>query len=206
MVDIDCFTDFAVLPLPCQLVKSKTELFDYTKLKFWSLFDVQMMRFTLGLANMGGQQGEIPVGAVLVHEQQVIGQGFNQPILCHDPTAHAEIVALRQACQALQNYRLPKDTTLYVTLEPCTMCFGALVHARVGRIVFGTHEPKSGVVGSRLDLSQMDFYNHLPRIDTGLLQGDCACQLSNFFSERRRQIKISRQKLPKALNQDSDEH
>nr|WP_228143721.1 tRNA adenosine(34) deaminase TadA [Moraxella pluranimalium] len=152
-----------------------------------------MMRLAIDEAKKGAMAGEIPVGAILVHDGQVIGKGFNQPILSHDPTAHAEIVALRDACTQLNNYRLPPQTTLYVTLEPCTMCFGALVHARVARIVFATFEPKSGVVGSQLDLSQMGFYNHQATVSHGLLACECSQMLSQFFAQRRADKRLAKQ-------------
>ena len=103
---------------------------------FWLAEDVRWMREAIEFAKQGAERGEVPVGAVLVHDQQIIGQGFNQPISSHDATAHAEIVALRDACTRLENYRLPLQTTLYVTLEPCTMCIGALIHARVNKLVY----------------------------------------------------------------------
>lgn len=161
--------------------------------QFWQDFDVAMMRLAIDEAKKGAVAGEIPVGAILVHDGQVIGKGFNQPILSHDPTAHAEIVALRDACAQLNNYRLPPQTTLYVTLEPCTMCFGALVHARVARIVFATFEPKSGVVGSQLDLSQMGFYNHQATVSHGLLSCECSQMLSQFFAQRRVDKRLAKQ-------------
>ena len=161
--------------------------------QFWQSFDVAMMRLAIDEAKKGAMAGEIPVGAILVHDGQVIGKGFNQPILSHDPTAHAEIVALRDACARLNNYRLPPQTTLYVTLEPCTMCFGALVHARVTRIVFATFEPKSGVVGSQLDLSQMGFYNHQATVSHGLLSCECSQMLSRFFAQRRADKRLAKQ-------------
>src|SRR5690606_27479083 len=108
---------------------------------FWLLEDFKWMQKALKLAKQGAAREEVPVGAILVHNQQVIGQGFNEPIGRHDATAHAEIVALRDACMRLNNYRLPLQTTLYVTLEPCTMCIGALIHARVDRLIYAASEP-----------------------------------------------------------------
>lgn len=134
--------------------------------------------------------GEIPVGAVIVSGGQVIGQGYNQPIVAHDPTAHAEIVAIRQACQSLQNYRLPEDATLYVTLEPCTMCVGALVHSRIKRVVFSATEPKAGsLISARQLLSNNGYYNHVFEFSSGCLQAQCSQQLSDFFKMRREQKK-----------------
>lgn len=149
------------------------------------------MQMAYQLAHQASQQGEIPVGAVLVSQGQVIGQGFNCPISSHDPTAHAEIVALRQACQALQNYRLPDDTTLYVTLEPCTMCVGALIHARVQRVVFATTEPKAGSLVSARQLLENGYYNHRFQYEHGCMQQQCSAQLSNFFRQRRAEKRLS---------------
>ncbi|HAO59981.1 MAG TPA: tRNA adenosine(34) deaminase TadA, partial [Psychrobacter sp.] len=119
----------------------------------------------------------------------IIGEGFNQPILSCDPTSHAEIVALREACKGLQNYRLPPNTTLYVTLEPCTMCLGALIHARLARLVFATQEPRAGMVGSQLNLAEMDFYNHKIEVNSGLLQPESQKILKYFFKARRNKKK-----------------
>lgn len=149
------------------------------------------MQMAYQLAHQASQQGEIPVGAVLVSQGQVIGQGFNCPISSHDPTAHAEIVALRQACQALHNYRLPDDTTLYVTLEPCTMCVGALIHARVQRVVFATTEPKAGSLVSARQLLENGYYNHRFQYEHGCMQQQCSAQLSNFFRQRRAEKRLS---------------
>ncbi|MDO4897257.1 MAG: tRNA adenosine(34) deaminase TadA [Moraxella sp.] len=144
-----------------------------------------MMKHALTLAKGGAKRGEIPVGAVVVHDGQILGEGFNCPIGTHDPTHHAEIVAIRQACQRIQNYRLPVGSTLYVTLEPCTMCFGLLIHARISRVVFGAYEPKAGAVVSQLRLSDEPFYNHILDIQGGLLASECSHLLSNFFKQRR---------------------
>ena len=146
--------------------------------------DQDWMKQALELAQQGAQAGEVPVGAVLVREGEVLGQGFNQPILSHDPTAHAEIVALRAASRAQQNYRLP-GSTLYVTLEPCTMCFGALVHARVSRLVYAAREPRAGVCVSQLQLPSVDFYNHKLLVEGGVLEADSAQLLKAFFASRR---------------------
>lgn len=149
------------------------------------------MQMAYQLAHQASQQGEIPVGAVLVSQGQVIGQGFNCPISSHDPTAHAEIVALRQACQVLHNYRLPDDTTLYVTLEPCTMCVGALIHARVQRVVFATTEPKAGSLVSARQLLENGYYNHRFQYEHGCMQQQCSAQLSDFFRQRRAEKRLS---------------
>ncbi|WP_173910452.1 tRNA adenosine(34) deaminase TadA [Acinetobacter sp. Marseille-Q1618] len=137
-------------------------------------------------------QGEIPVGAVLVSQGKIIGQGFNTPISAHDPTAHAEIQAIRQACLNIQNYRLPEDTTLYVTLEPCTMCVGALIHARVKRVVFAALEPKAGSLVSSRQLLENGYYNHIFEFEGGCMQQQCSQQLSDFFKMRREQKKQQR--------------
>ncbi|MFW1858439.1 tRNA adenosine(34) deaminase TadA [Acinetobacter defluvii] len=137
-------------------------------------------------------QGEIPVGAVLVSEGEIIGQGYNTPISTHDPTAHAEIQAIRQACLNIQNYRLPEDTTLYVTLEPCTMCVGALIHARVKRVVFAAAEPKAGSLVSSRQLLENGYYNHIFEFEGGCMQQQCSQQLSDFFKMRREQKKQQR--------------
>ncbi|MFB6349349.1 tRNA adenosine(34) deaminase TadA [Moraxella sp. ZJ142] len=168
-------------------------LMDFTQLKFWSVKDAQMMAHALDLAKQGMACGEVPVGAVLVCDGQIIGEGYNQPISCHDATAHAEIVAIKDACRRLQNYRLPAGTTLYVSLEPCTMCFGAMIHARVGRVVYATSEPKAGVVGSQLNLQAMPFYNHFVAVEHGLYQKNAADMLSDFFRQRRQQKKAQKQ-------------
>lgn len=120
-------------------------------------------------------------------QNQIIGQGYNAPIALNDPTAHAEIQAIRQACKTLNNYRLSEDATLYVTLEPCTMCVGALVHARVKRVVFAAHEPKSGSLESARQLLNNGYYNHIFEYESGCLHEKCSAQLSDFFKMRREQ-------------------
>ncbi|UZJ45814.1 tRNA adenosine(34) deaminase TadA [Marinimicrobium sp. C6131] len=154
--------------------------------------DEYWMRRALSLAEQGARLGEVPVGAILVRDDSVLGEGFNQPIRAQDPTAHAEVVALRQAATLEQNYRLP-DTTLYVTLEPCTMCIGALIHARVARLVYGTTEPKAGVVESRNQLAQTDYYNHWLAVQGGVLADACQQQLTEFFRRRRAEAKARKQ-------------
>lgn len=153
--------------------------------QWWSLEDSKWMQQALKCAVQGAQLGEVPVGAVLVQEGKLIGEGFNQPIMRHDPTCHAEIVALRQACEALNNYRLPPGTTLYVTLEPCTMCIGALIHARLSRLIFATKEPRAGMLGSQLNLADCDFYNHKIDVMGGLFAMDSSQLLKKFFKQRR---------------------
>ena len=159
---------------------------------FWSLQDVEWMQQALKLAKEGAEHGEVPVGAIIVHNQQIIGQGFNEPIGRHDATAHAEIVALRDACTRLQNYRLPLQTTLYVTLEPCTMCVGALIHARVDRLVYAAAEPRAGMVGSQMNLAEQPFYNHNIQVDTGLCREHSSRMLKDFFRQRRKAAKAKR--------------
>ena len=159
---------------------------------FWSVEDIKWMTEALKLAKQGADHGEVPVGAILVHNQQIIGQGFNEPIGRHDATAHAEIVALRDACTRLQNYRLPLQTTLYVTLEPCTMCVGALIHARVDRLVYAASEPRAGMVGSQMNLAEQPFYNHHMQVDTGLYREQSSQMLKDFFRQRRKAAKAKR--------------
>lgn len=142
------------------------------------------MRHALRLAQRAEQQGEVPVGAVLIHQEQCIAEGWNQPIQTHDPSAHAEIVALRRGGAALGNYRLI-DTTLYVTLEPCVMCMGALAHARVKRLVFGAFDPKRGAVCHALQLSEASFLNHRLEWTGGVLAESCSALLIDFFKARR---------------------
>jgi tRNA(adenine34) deaminase len=127
---------------------------------------------------------EVPVGAVLVHDNEIIGEGWNRSISAHDPTAHAEIVALRAAGQRLENYRFP-NTTLYVTLEPCVMCSGAIIHARLGRVVFGTEDPKTGAAGSVFDTLVSERHNHRVRVQSGLYRDAAAQLLRDFFKLRR---------------------
>lgn len=146
--------------------------------------DERFMREALALAAEGAERGEVPVGAVLVQDGEVIGGGFNCPISTSDPSAHAEMVAIRAAAQAVQNYRLP-GSTLYVTLEPCSMCAGLIVHSRIARVVYGTAEPKAGVAVSRGQFFTQDFLNHRVLIEGGLLAQECGEMLSAFFKARR---------------------
>ncbi|MEM9622304.1 MAG: tRNA adenosine(34) deaminase TadA [Pseudomonadota bacterium] len=145
--------------------------------------DVNFMQKALQLAHHAAAAGEVPVGAVLVVDGKVVGQGYNQPISANDPTAHAEVVALRDAALHLQNYRLP-GSTLYVTVEPCMMCAGALVHARVSRLVFGATEAKAGAVHSHPLLASA-WLNHQPQITGGVLAEECGALMSTFFAQRR---------------------
>jgi len=143
------------------------------------------MKRALELAQRAEAEGEVPVGAVLVREGEVIGEGWNRPIGERDPSAHAEIMALRDAGRREGNYRLP-GTTLYVTLEPCPMCAGAIVHARVSKVVFGAPDPRTGAAGSVFDLLPSDSrFNHFTAVEGGLLAGDCGELLRAFFRARR---------------------
>lgn len=146
--------------------------------------DEYWMRQALALAGDAAATGEVPVGAVLVRDGELIAAGGNRPIAGHDATAHAEIVALRRGCERERNYRLP-GTTLYVTIEPCTMCYGAMVHARIERLVYGASEPRAGVCESRLHLPEQDFYNHRISVTAGVLREECSWQLKDFFAGRR---------------------
>lgn len=146
--------------------------------------DERFMRRALELAQEAERQGEVPVGAVVVYEGAIVGEGFNAPIGEHDPTAHAEIRALRDAARRLGNYRLP-ETTLYVTLEPCAMCAGAMIHARVRRLVYGAADPKTGAAGSVFDIANSTLHNHTLLITSGVLAEACGAILKSFFQARR---------------------
>ncbi|NNC97102.1 MAG: tRNA adenosine(34) deaminase TadA [Gammaproteobacteria bacterium] len=142
------------------------------------------MRRCIELAAQAEAEGEVPVGAVLVHQGEVIAEGYNRPISSHDPSAHAEMIALREAAKNFQNYRLA-DVTLYVTLEPCSMCAGAMVHARVAKLVYGTKDPRTGAAGSVFDLLNGEFLNHRVECIEGVLQEECSQQLKTFFQQKR---------------------
>lgn len=146
--------------------------------------DERFMREALELAAEGAARGEVPVGAVLVQNGEVIGRGFNCPISTSDPSAHAEMVAIRAASQAVSNYRLP-GSTLYVTLEPCAMCAGLIVHSRVQRIVFGASEPRAGMAVSRGQFFDQAFLNHRVLVEGGVLAEECGAMLKAFFKARR---------------------
>jgi tRNA(adenine34) deaminase len=152
--------------------------------------DEQFMRAALELAHTAGSLGEVPVGAIVVKDGQIVGRGYNQPIGKHDPTAHAEVMALRDAARTLGNYRLP-GCTLYVTLEPCVMCTGAIMHARIARVVFGATDPKTGVAGSVINLYTEARLNHHANIEGGVLAGECGALLSSFFAARRNKTAIA---------------
>lgn len=149
------------------------------------------MRLAIDQARLAEQHGEVPVGAVLVKDDQVIAKAFNQVISLNDPSAHAEIQVLKAAGQVLNNYRLI-DCALYVTLEPCVMCTGAMIHARIGRLVFGAHDPKTGVISSVDQLPAKTYHNHRFDVTEGVLGDVCSQQLSDFFKRRRKEQKSAR--------------
>ena len=146
--------------------------------------DAEMMLEALRLAGEGAKEGEVPVGAVVVKDGEIVGRGFNAPILSKDPTAHAEIRALREAARTLSNYRLT-GCTLYVTLEPCAMCAGAIMHARIARLVYGASDPKTGACGSVVDLFAETRLNHHTEVAAGVLAAEAGRLLSDFFVARR---------------------
>lgn len=149
--------------------------------------DADFMRHALDAAHEAECQGEVPVGAVLVYDHEIISRGYNQTISLHDPTAHAEIMALRRGGEVLKNYRFV-DTSLYVTLEPCLMCYSALVHARVKRVVFGAFDPKTGSCGSRFNAQSLEFFNHRFELIGGVLHEECGMLLQQFFALRRSRV------------------
>lgn len=151
--------------------------------------DQDYMLLALDEAAKAREAGEVPVGAVIVKEGAVIARGFNQPISSNDPSHHAEIAALRAASEALGNYRLP-GCTLYVTLEPCVMCAGAMMHARIARVVFGASDPKTGSCGSVLNLFANTQLNHHATVEGGVLAEECGTMLSEFFAARRQQSRL----------------
>ena len=146
--------------------------------------DERWMRHALKLARRAQELGEVPVGALLVQEDALIAEGWNRPIASHDPSAHAEMVAMREAAALLRNYRLG-GLTLYVTLEPCVMCAGAIIHARIARVVFGARDPKAGAVNSVYDVISNPRLNHRPEWTGGVLEQDCGAILQDFFRARR---------------------
>lgn len=146
--------------------------------------DDGFMRAALALAGEGGRRGEVPVGAVVVMDGAIVGEGFNQPIGSHDPTAHAEILALRDAARRVQNYRLT-GATLYVTIEPCQMCVGAMVHARIARVVYGAPEPKAGAIESAMRAHEHPALNHRMTATGGVLESACRELVQAFFASRR---------------------
>jgi len=146
--------------------------------------DEAFMQRALELAQLAQKEGEVPVGSVVVLKERILGEGWNRPISAADPTAHAEIQALRAAASALRNYRLT-GATLYVTLEPCVMCVGAMFYARIGRVVFGASDPKTGAAGGIVDLFKNEKLNHQAQIQGGVLASECGALLSRFFASRR---------------------
>ena len=147
--------------------------------------DVHWMKRALDLARRAEEANEVPVGAVLVKDNQLIAEGWNQPITSFDATSHAEIMAMRAAGKKLNNYRLI-DTTMYVTLEPCSMCVGAMIHARVAKVVYGAAEPRTGALGGAFNLLEANQHNHVFSVESGLLAGESKALLQNFFRSRRK--------------------
>jgi tRNA(adenine34) deaminase len=164
--------------------------------------DAQFMRIALEEAGMAGKEGEVPIGAVLVLGGEVIGRGRNRPITLADPSAHAEILALREGAARVKNYRLP-GSTLYVTLEPCVMCTGAILQARVGRLVFGAEDPKGGAVSSLFSLLEDPRLNHRVEVVSGVLRDECRELLQRFFQERR-QKNLTAENAEDAENQEKE--
>ena len=146
--------------------------------------DLEIMQRALELAEQAAMVGEVPVGAVVVRDGEIVGEGYNQPISGCDPTAHAEIVAMRNAATNIGNYRL-SGCQLYVTIEPCTMCVGAMIHARIGEVVFGAPEPRAGALQSQLELADREHFNHRLNWRGGVLAEDCAAVMKAFFRQRR---------------------
>ena len=143
------------------------------------------MKHALMLAERSRDEGEVPVGALVVKDGELIAEGWNRPIETHDATAHAEIMAIREAGRILNNYRIP-DTQIYVTLEPCTMCAGAIVHARIGQLIFGAPDPRTGTAGSAIDLFSKDYHNHRVDVTGGIMRDECGDILKAFFKARRK--------------------
>ncbi|AWX99427.1 tRNA-specific adenosine deaminase [Marinomonas primoryensis] len=160
--------------------------------------DQYWMERALELATKAASENEIPVGAIIVLNDEIIGEGYNAPISLCDPTAHAEIQAIRMACQKMKNYRLP-GATLYVTLEPCSMCAGAMIHARIDRVVYAAMEPKSGVVESQGRFFEAPFLNHKVNVESGVLAEKASTQLTQFFQYRREQKKKLKERAKKAI-------
>ena len=143
------------------------------------------MKAALKAAKKAWENGEVPVGAVLVKDDEIISTGQNSPISSNDPTAHAEIIALREGGKKLRNYRLI-DTTLYVTIEPCTMCMGAIIHARIRKLVFGTFDPRAGAAGSLFDFTKKNKFNHNVEVKSGILESECRELIQDFFKQQRK--------------------
>lgn len=156
--------------------------------------DDDWMRHALTLAHKAAELGEVPVGAVLVKDGQLLAEGWNQPIINNDPTAHAEIMAIRNAAKLVENYRLP-GTTLYITIEPCSMCAGAIIHSRIARVVFGASEPRAGAAGSVINLLQNEQFNHQTEITSGVLENECSQILKDFFAKRREAKRLEKKNI-----------
>lgn len=154
--------------------------------------DIFWMQHALELAHRAESEGEVPVGAVVVYDEQVIGEGWNRPIVDNDPTAHAEVMALRAAAKKINNYRL-LDSTLYVTLEPCIMCAGAIIHSRVKRVVYGAFDPKAGASESVFTILGTDCLNHKVDVENGILADECGQILTEFFRKKRKEKKRDKQ-------------
>ncbi|OCG26376.1 tRNA adenosine(34) deaminase TadA [Gilliamella sp. wkB108] len=162
--------------------------------------DETWMQYALMLAKRAESLGEIPVGAVIINENnQIIGEGFNQSILKHNPTAHAEMIAIKQAGESLHNYRLV-NTTLYVTLEPCVMCAGAIIHSRIKRVVYGASDYKTGAAGSFINILAYQGINHYAEVTRGILADECSVLLSDFFKKRRLEKKYASQTFCKDVS------
>ena len=146
--------------------------------------DQEWMQEALTLAHKAESEAEVPVGAVLVQDRKILGQGWNRPVASHDPSAHAEIQAIRHAGKLVSNYRLP-GSTLYVTLEPCTMCAGAIIHARIKRLVFGAYDPRTGAIVSVARLFDESYHNHKTEYQGGVLEAECSQLLKDFFAAKR---------------------
>lgn len=159
--------------------------------------DQEWMERAIALAAKAASENEIPVGAIVVLNDEIIGEGYNAPISLCDPTAHAEIQAIRNACKMMNNYRLP-GATLYVTLEPCSMCAGAMIHARIDRVVYAATEPKSGVVESQGQFFNAPFLNHKVNVESGILAETASAQLTQFFQYRRERKKKLKEQAKKA--------
>jgi tRNA(adenine34) deaminase len=149
--------------------------------------DKDWMQRAFELAEKAKAQGEVPVGAIIVHDNKIIGEGWNQPISSNDPTAHAEIIALRDAGNNIGNYRLI-DATMYVTLEPCVMCTGAIVHARLAKLVYAADDPKTGACGSVFNLLQTEELNHKVEIEKGIMEDECRSLIQTFFKDKRAKL------------------
>lgn len=171
--------------------------------KYLDNTDIDWMKHALLLADKAEAQGEVPVGAVVVYQGEVVGEGWNQTITLNDATAHAEILALREAGKKIGNYRL-LDTTLYVTLEPCSMCAGAMVHARVKRLVYGASDLKTGAAGSVFNIIDCEQLNHRAEVEAGVLAEQCSENISRFFRKRREQHKLRKKQQSSGLLSDAD--